>query len=196
MPRQSAAVGFALLLLFPFPAIAQIIPDNSLGPESSLTVTDTINSLPSDRITGGAIRGVNLFHSFGEFNIKDGRGAYFENPSGIANIFTRVTGGSPSNILGNLGVLGNSNLFLINPRGIVFGPNARLDVRGSFLAATADSIVFNNGVEFSSTNPQGAPLLTVNIPVGLRFRENPGAIINASSVTQVIQDQTLPVGLA
>jgi large exoprotein involved in heme utilization and adhesion len=68
-------------------------------------------------------------------------------------------------------------------------------VRGSFLAGTADSIVFNNGVEFSS-NPQGAPLLTVNIPVGLRFRENPGAIVNASSVTQVIQDQTIPVGLA
>jgi large exoprotein involved in heme utilization and adhesion len=72
-----------------------------------------------------------------------------------------------------LGVLGNANLFLINPKGIVFGPQARLDVRGSFLAATADSIVFKNGVEFSSANPQGAPLLTVNIPVGLRFRENP-----------------------
>jgi large exoprotein involved in heme utilization and adhesion len=69
-------------------------------------------------------------------------------------------------------------------------------VRGSFLAGTADSIVFNNGVEFSSTNPQGTPLLTVNIPVGLRFRENPGAIVNASSVTQVIQGTTLPVGLA
>jgi len=196
MPRQSAAVGFALLLLFPFPAIAQIIPDNSLGRESSRAVPDTINNLPSDRITGGAIRGVNLFHSLREFSIPQGRGAYFENPTGIANIFTRVTGGSPSNILGTLGVLGNANLFLINPKGIVFGPNARLDVRGSFLAATADSIVFNNGVEFSSANPQGAPLLTVNIPVGLRFRENPGAIVNASSVTQVIEGQTIPVGLA
>jgi filamentous hemagglutinin family protein len=184
------------LCLFPSGAIAQIIPDSSLGPESSRTVPDTINNLPSDRISGGAARGSSLFHSFGEFNIGEGRGAYFENPGGITNIFSRVTGGNPSNILGNLGVLGPANLFLINPKGIVFGPNARLDVRGSFLAATADSIVFNNGVEFSSTNPQGAPLLTVSIPVGLRFRENPGAIINASSVTQVIQDQTLPVGLA
>jgi len=184
------------LCLFPSGALAQIIPDNTLGPESSRTVPDTINNLPSDRIEGGAARGSSLFHSFGEFNIGQGRGAYFENPSGITNIFSRVTGGNPSNILGNLGVLGSANLFLINPKGIVFGPNARLDVRGSFLAGTADSIVFNNGVEFSSTNPQVAPLLTVNIPVGLRFRENPGAIINASSVTQVIQDQTLPVGLA
>src|SRR5918997_3348361 len=161
MHRQSAALFFACLLFFPPPAIAQIIPDSSLGPESSRTVPDTINNLPSDRITGGAIRGVNLFHSLREFNISEGRGAYFENPSGITNIFTRITGGKSSNILGTLGVLGNANLFLINPKGIVFGPNARLDVRGSFLASTADSIVFNNGVEFSSANPQAVPLLTV-----------------------------------
>jgi len=184
------------LCLFPSGAIAQIIPDNTLGPESSRTVPDTINNLPSDRIEGGATRGASLFHSLREFNISEGRGAYFGNPSGITNIFSRVTGGNPSNILGTLGVLGNANLFLINPKGIVFGPNARLDVRGSFLASTADSIVFKNGVEFSSANPQGAPLLTVNIPVGLRFRENPGAIVNASSVTQVIEGTTLPVGLA
>jgi len=187
---------FCALLLLPSGAIAQIIPDNTLGSESSRTVPDTINNLPSDRISGGATRGSSLFHSWREFNIGEGRGAYFENPSGITNIFSRVTGGNPSNILGTLGVLGNANLFLINPKGIVFGPNARLDVRGSFLAATADSIVFNNGVEFSSANPQETPLLTVNIPVGLRFRENAGAIVNSSSVTQVIQNQTIPVGLA
>src|SRR4028118_2325718 len=126
--NRSLSVGIYLLLLsgylclFPLGAIAQILPDSSLGAESSRTVPDTINNLPSDRITGGAIRGVNLFHSLREFSIPQGRGAYFENPSGIANIFTRVTGNNPSNILGNLGVLGNSNLFLINPKGIVFGP--------------------------------------------------------------------------
>ncbi len=199
-PSISRAIYFLLLsgylCLFPRGAIAQIIPDSSLGPESSRTVPETINNLPSDRIEGGATRGSSLFHSFGEFNIGEGRGAYFENPSGITNIYSRVTGGNPSNILGTLGVLGNANLFLINQKGIVFGPNARLDVRGSFLAATADSVVFNNGVEFSSANPQGGPLLTVNIPVGLRFRENPGAIINTSSVTQVIEGTTIPVGLA
>jgi filamentous hemagglutinin family protein len=196
MHRQSAARFLAFLLLFPFPAIAQIIPDNSLGAESSRTVPDTINNLPSDRITGGAIRGVNLFHSLREFSIPEGRGAYFENPSGTANIFTRVTGGNPSNILGNLGVLGNSNLFLINPKGIVFGPQARLDLRGSFVGSSASGVVFNNGFEFSSANPQTVPLLAINIPVGLRFRDTPGAIINASSVTEVIEGRTIPVGLA
>ncbi|MEG4070353.1 filamentous hemagglutinin N-terminal domain-containing protein [Microcoleus sp. Pol11C2] len=181
MSRLSSGLLFVFLLLFPSKTFAQIIPDSTLGAESSRTVLDTINNIPSDRITGGATRGVNLFHSLREFNIREGRGAYFENPSGIANIFTRVTGGNPSNILGTLGVLGNGNLFLINPKGIIFGPNARLDLRGSFIGSTADSIAFNNGFEFSSTNPQTSPLLTVNIPVGLRFRDNPGAIVNQST---------------
>ncbi|MEG4012666.1 MULTISPECIES: S-layer family protein [unclassified Microcoleus] len=183
MSRLSSGLLFAFLLLFPSKTFAQIIPDNTLGPESSRTVADTINNLPSDRITGGAARGVNLFHSLREFNIREGRGAYFANPSGIANIFTRITGGNSSNILGTLGVLGNANLFLINPKGIVFGPNARLDLRGSFVGSTADSVVFDNGFEFSSTNPQTSPLLTVNIPIGLRFRDNPGTIVNQSTAT-------------
>ena len=181
------------LCLFPGSAIGQIIPDSSLGAESSRAVPDTINNLPSDRITGGATRGSNLFHSFREFNIKSGEGAYFENPSAVSNIFTRVTGGKSSNILGTIGVQGNANLFLINPQGIVFGPNARLDLRGSFIGSTADSIVFNNGFEFSSTNPQTSPLLTVNIPVGLRFRENPGTIVNQSTALGKVNLPASPV---
>ncbi|WP_293145641.1 S-layer family protein [Microcoleus sp. bin48.metabat.b7b8b9.023] len=186
MSRLHYSLLFVFLLLSPASAIGQIVPDSTLGAESSRLVPDTINNLPSDRISGGATRGSNLFHSFREFNIGEGRGAYFENPSGIANIFTRVTGGQPSNILGTLGVQGNANLFLINPKGIVFGPNARLDLRGSFVASTADSIVFNNGFEFSSTTGQTSPLLTVNIPVGLRFRDNPGTIVNQSTATGTV----------
>ncbi len=181
------------LCLFPASAIAQIIPDNTLGLESSRPVSDTINNLPGDRISGGATRGSNLFHSFREFNINEGRGAYFENPSAVSNIFTRVTGSNRSNILGTLGVQGNANLFLINPKGIVFGPNARLDLRGSFIASTADSIVFNNGFEFSSTNPQTSPLLTVNIPAGLRFRDNPGTIVNQSTASGKVNLPASPV---
>src|SRR5919199_1621716 len=179
------------------PALAQIVPDTTLGAENSI-VTPNVNvgGRAAGQIDGGAVRGANLFHSFSQFNIGDGQRVYFANPSGIENILSRVTGNNASNILGTLGVLGNANLFLINPKGIVFGPQARLDVRGSFLASTADSIVFDNGLEFSSANPQAVPLLTVNIPVGLRFRENPGAIVNASSITQVIEGTTVPVGLA
>ena len=166
------------------PGTAQIVPDNTLGSENSV-VTPNVNirGINSDRIDGGAVRGGNLFHSFQEFNVDVGRGAYFSNPDSIVNILTRVTGDNISNILGTLGVLGNANLFLINPNGIVFGPNARLDVGGSFFASTADGILFVNGVEFAASNPEAPPLLTINIPLGLNFRENPGTIVNQASAT-------------
>lgn len=170
-----------LSTLFSNPGLAQILPDATLGNESSLlTPNININKIPSDRVDGGAIRGANLFHSFQEFNINEERGVYFANPSQIENILARVTGANPSQILGTLGVLGNANLFIINPNGVLFGPNARLDLDGSFLASTASSLIFNNGFEFSTNNPQSPPLLTVDIPIGLRFRENPGSIVNRS----------------
>ncbi|MDJ0572210.1 MAG: filamentous hemagglutinin N-terminal domain-containing protein [Pleurocapsa sp. MO_192.B19] len=162
---------------------AQIVPDGTLGAESSVVTPDVeINGIPSDRIDGGATRGANLFHSFQDFNVGEGRGAYFSNPAAIENILSRVTGSNLSEILGTLGVLGDANLFFINPNGIVFGPNARLDVGGSFFASTADSLVFENGFEFSASNPQALPLLTVNIPIGLNFRDNPKEIVNRSFV--------------
>ena len=160
---------------------AQITPDKSLGAESSVVNPNAvIKGLPSTQIDGGATRGANLFHSFQEFSVEAGRGAYFSNPVGIQNILSRVTGSNPSNIQGTLGVLGNANLFFINPNGIIFGPNASLDLSGSFFASTANSLVFANGFEFSATNPQAPPLLTINIPIGLRFRDNPGRITNQS----------------
>ncbi len=166
------------------PTQAQIIPDNSLGNENSVVIPNqNIREIPSDRIDGGAVRGSNLFHSFQEFNIREGRGAYFSNPDNIINILTRVTGGNISEILGTLGVLGDANLFFINPAGIVFGPNARLDVRGSFFATTADGILFENGFEFAASNPQAPPLLTINMPLGLNIRENPGTIVNRAILT-------------
>ncbi|KMW70037.1 hypothetical protein WN50_38370 [Limnoraphis robusta CS-951] len=153
-----------------------------------VTPNVNIRGINSDRIDGGAVRGSNLFHSFQEFNIREGRGAYFSNPDNIINILTRVTGGNISEILGTLGVLGNANLFLINPAGIVFGPNARLDVGGSFFATTADGILFENGFEFAASNPEAPPLLTINMPLGLNIRENPGAIVNQAAPQLVRPD--------
>ncbi len=166
-------------------AVAQIIPDNTLGDESSVVVPDVeIKEIESDRLEGGAVRGNNLFHSFQEFNIKAGRGAYFANPAVIENIFSRVTGVNPSEIFGTLGVLGNANLFFINPNGIIFGENASLDLRGSFVGTTADSVVFPDGKEFNATNPGLPPLLTVNVqqPIGLKFEGEPGIITNAADL--------------
>ncbi|HAG85311.1 MAG TPA: hypothetical protein DCL61_30235, partial [Cyanobacteria bacterium UBA12227] len=97
------------------PILAQVIPDDTLGSEGSVVTPDLlIREILSDKIDGGAIRGANLFHSFTEFNVGEGRGVYFANPTGIENILSRVTGGNASHILGRLGVLGEANLFLLN----------------------------------------------------------------------------------
>jgi filamentous hemagglutinin family protein len=164
------------------PAQAQITPDNTLGAENSrLTPNVLINNANADQIEGGAQRGSNLFHSFTQFNVGNRQRVYFGNPDGVQNILTRVTGGQSSNILGTLGVNGNANLFLINPNGILFGQNARLDIRGAFTATTANSLIFPNGVEFSATNPQAAPLLTINVPIGLQFGSQAGSITNQAA---------------
>lgn len=157
---------------------AQIVLDSTLGSESSVvTPNGSINGSPSDKIDGGAIRETNLFHSFQEFNVSEGRGIYFSNPDGIENILSRVTGTNTSNIWGKLGVLGNANLFLINPNGIIFGQNASLDVKGSFIASTASSFKFNDQTEFSATASQTTPLLTISVPSGLQYGANRGRIL-------------------
>ncbi len=161
------------------PAVAQLTPDNSLGKERSQVVPF---NQKNDIIDGGAARGTNLFHSFQDFNVGEDRGVYFANPDGITNIFSRVTGGNSSNIFGRLGVLGDANLFLLNPNGIVFGKNASLDIQGSFLGTTANSLVFANGVEFSATNPQAPPLLAINVPIGLQFGSQPGSITSQAVI--------------
>ncbi|MCA1990827.1 MAG: filamentous hemagglutinin N-terminal domain-containing protein [Coleofasciculus sp. S288] len=176
------AIPLALSSAISDRVLAQIIPDRTLGGESSEVTS--INP-QADRIDGGAIRGTLLFHSFLEFNIGEGRGAYFTNPAAIETIFSRVTGSNPSHLLGTLGVLGEANLFLMNPNGIIFGANAQLDIRGSFVASTANSLTFPDGTHFSATHPEAPPLLTVDVPVpiGLQFEtQQSGAIVNAGNL--------------
>ncbi|MEL7074938.1 MAG: filamentous hemagglutinin N-terminal domain-containing protein [Cyanobacteria bacterium J06582_2] len=157
--------------------LAQIIPDNSLSNESSVIVEDaTINQNQIvDLIEGGATRDKTLFHSFQEFNVLLNQQIYFANPNGIEQIVTRVTGNNPSNILGTLGINGSANLFLLNPNGILFGENATLDLQGSLLATTAESVIFDDDLVYSATNPE-VPLLNIGIPVGIQMGANAGRI--------------------
>lgn len=166
---------------------AQITPDGSV-PFS--LIPDTINGAAATRINGGIPHGNNLFHSFAQFNVNLGQQVYFNDP-GVSNILSRVTGNEASIILGKLGVDGAANLFLLNPKGIIFGPNSSLDVRGSFVGTTANAIEFGTQGLFSAT-PTALPLLTVN-PSALLFNQIAAASITNQSTAglQVPEGKTL-----
>ncbi len=172
-----------------------IVPDDTLGVERSIVGTQNIG-LPGvpifQSIDGGATRGRNLFHSFQRFNISPGEAAIFSTRNtAIQNILVRVTGGVGSKIDGEISSIGaeNVNLFLINPSGISFGRNSRVNVGGRFIATTADAVRFGDRGLFSATNPEPIPLLTIQ-PSALFFASGsnsrridlkPGSRINAPS---------------
>jgi len=119
----------------------------------------------------------------------------FQQPDRVGNIFSRVTGNNASNLAGRLGVLGTANLFLLNPNGIIFGPNASLDVAGSFTASTASSLLMADGTVYSATSPTASSLLTVSVPLGVQFgKDQPKATITNRGNLSTGQDLTLEAG--
>jgi filamentous hemagglutinin family protein len=131
--------------------------------------------------------GSNLFHSFGQFGLATGESATFSGPATISNVIGRVTGGNPSSIDGKVqsNIVG-ANLYLINPSGIVFGPNATVNVSGSFHASTADYLKMSDGAKFQATNPDGSTLSAAS-PAAFGFlNASPAAItVNGSTLGPV-----------
>jgi filamentous hemagglutinin family protein len=157
------------LLTAPFfsQAYAQITHDGSLGPAA--TLSGPHYWIETHR---GALMGNNLFHSFGEFNINTGESATFTGPSHIANIIGRVTSGSLSTIDGALNsTIPNANLYLLNPSGVMMGPNARLNIDGSFHLSSADYLRFADGQQFG-THSSAPPILSVAAPEAFGFLDN------------------------
>jgi filamentous hemagglutinin family protein len=188
--RSNLITRFVLLttglLLLDRGAIAQVIPDQTLSNPSQVR---TLGSTAT--ITGGTTAGSNLFHSFSQFSVPDGTTAFFDNNLSVNNILARVTSGQFSLINGLIKANGSANLFLINPNGILFGPNASLNLGGSFVASTANSFNFANGLQYSAINPQSAPLLAVNVPMGLQFGKGAQPISVVGSSLSVSPGKTL-----
>ncbi|ABW29936.1 beta strand repeat-containing protein [Acaryochloris marina] len=192
----SLFIGWTIFSIDVRHAIAQALPDASLGAERSIVTPNVnVNNRPASLIQGGAVRNsTTVFHSFERFDIPKNQAIFFDNPSAIRTIISRVTGNNPSQILGTLGLwnniagtVGNADLFFINPRGIAFGPQSSLDLNGSFLASTATSINFGKEYQFSTINPAPPPILTVNIPTGLQFSGSEAAILSQANVNPVNQ---------
>ncbi|MEL6453309.1 MAG: S-layer family protein [Cyanobacteria bacterium J06623_5] len=180
-----ALPGVALKFVLAGAAIAQTTPDASLSAESSTVqpAAASINGRSAEVVEGGATRGESLFHSFRELNIGDQEQLYFSPDAAISTIFTRVTGDNSSQILGTLGVFGDADFFLINPNGVFFGPNAQLDLSGSFLVSSADEIAFGDTFAFGTRSLTAPPqtLLTVQ-PSALMFnRLSPAAPIESQA---------------
>jgi filamentous hemagglutinin family protein len=156
-----------VLLIISLSINAEITTDGSLGSHANLPGPDYL--IGADL---GQQMGSNLFHSFQEFNLNSLESATFSGPNNVQNILSRVTGGNPSNIDGLIrSTIPNANFYFLNPYGIVFGENARLDVQGSFHASTADYLRLGENGRFDARNPSDS-LLTVAPIESFGFLDN------------------------
>jgi filamentous hemagglutinin family protein len=179
-----SGLRLSVFLLLPWLSTINVNANAQIVPAADGTGTTTQQNNNRIDISGGqtSAGGANLFHSFSQFNVSPSQIANFISTPNIQNILGRVNGGDASFINGMLQVTGgNSNLFLMNPSGIVFGANASLNLPASFTATTATGINFANG-QFSAignnnyTNLFGSPNAFV---FGLT---QPGAIVNGGTL--------------
>src|SRR4051812_28066478 len=173
-------------LLTTAPVQAQIVTDGSVGAKVSLQGGEI--EIGADL---GTRRGDNLFHSFEKFGIATGQTATFTGPGAIRNVISRVTGGEISNIDGTLASrVGQADLYFLNPAGVMFGPNARLDLPGSLHVSTAHELRFADGVSFSALDKTGSGL-TVAPPEAFGFLDRPpGRIAVDQSQLQLTSGKT------
>ncbi len=185
--KLSSIVLWFSIVLCSTSARAQISSDGTLSNPSSVNSPDNLNFT----ITDGTQAGGNLFHSFQTFSIPTGGSAIFVFSPAVSNVISRVTGNQNSFIDGSLATSGPANFFFLNPNGILFGPNASLNILGSFLATTAESIRFADGQLFSASPATNAPLLSMSVPVGLQFGSRANGIQLQQSNLTLLPGQTL-----
>jgi filamentous hemagglutinin family protein len=177
-PRSPVVVGIVLCALG-LSSAEQVQAQAIQADGTAVGLSTTVNQAGIDyQISGGKLSGNNQFYSLSKVSVPTGGSADFQAATGgIQNILARVTGGAASSIDGLLtstitgsgGTLGNANLFLINPAGILFGDNAQLNLAASFHATTADYIKFSDGGIFAANPPPGDEVLSSAAPSAFGF---------------------------
>ena len=205
--RQITLLGASVLISSSMGSIgagAQVVLDGTVGPAGAIELKKDSNEY---QVTSalGAIRGENLFHSFDRFDIQDGESAVFSgppiditnpNPITIKHVLARVTGrlsGPASSVVdGTIRSTGlpNASFLLVNPKGILFGPNAQLDVPKAFRASSADHVHLGSNGRFDATDHTRSTL-TSDPPSAFGFLAKGGAITADGSGLSVISGETL-----
>lgn len=185
--RQGIIMTIQCGLIITLSAKAQVTTDGTLGPRGALSGPDYL--IGADL---GQQRGGNLFHSFETFNLQHSESATFSGPNSVQNVISRVTGYSPSVIDGLIrSEIPNANMYFLNPQGIIFGPNARLDVQGGFHASTADTLRFEDGSEFNAHRPNFSSLTVAPIEAFGFLTNSPASLLVKGSELSVPTEKTL-----
>ncbi|MDM8558600.1 filamentous hemagglutinin N-terminal domain-containing protein [Candidatus Parabeggiatoa sp. HSG14] len=176
-----------VLLIISLSTNAEITTDGSLGTRANLPGHDYLIGADLGQQLGG-----NLFHSFQDFNLNSLESATFSGPNNVQNILSRVTGGNPSNIDGLIrSTIPNADMYFLNPYGIIFGLNARLDVQGSFHASTADYLRLGENGRFDARQPSDSILIVAPIEAFGFLIDSPASIKIIDSSLQVLPTKTL-----
>ena len=163
MSKKNILLFICIYFLSFLNVYAEVISDNTTG--SNVIQQDSNYLISSDNVKQGDI---NIFHSFSVFNLNKDESAIFSGPDSVLNIINRVTGPGNSFIDGTIkSEIKNANLYLLNPYGVIFGPNSSLDITGSFYVSTADKLIMEDE-EFSAKHSIGEAFPMKN-PTGFSF---------------------------
>ena len=203
-----------LVLNAPDPMHGQVVVTTDITATTTVplnlgTHIDSVGT--TTQITGGTRpgSGTNLFHSFDSFTLGTGDTALFLNDMQLPtnNIFARVVGVStidgtlrtnnPLNAADPMN-FGAAHLWLVNPSGVLLGPNARVEVGGSVSLTTANYLRFEGAATLfdmlSSPASLGPLSVAPVVAFGFLGRELPAPITVQGSMLQVPAGSIVIVG--
>lgn len=130
-------------------SLATLVYANPGGPQ---VVHGQVTMSHPDPTTLNIRNSPNAIINWKSFSIGKGETTRFIQQNASSAILNRVSGENPSTLLGHLS--SNGRVFLINPNGMVFGPNAVIDTAG-FIASTLN--IKDSDFLAGRLNFEGAP---------------------------------------